>query len=138
MKKLLTFVLVLIGTISCEKDEIPGVTGEYVGTYYKIDRSTSSVDEMSDWYNHYSNWPNSHATVTVTISKDDKTMKILIDSDFGRERIMGSYTEQNGIYKCENVTIKDGEFILNEPPGRFSYIPGNSVTIRGKYLKAYQ
>lgn len=137
MKRFIIFFIVGILAISCSKDDVPGVTGVFVGTYYKISAS-GSFDDISRWYNNHNTWPSSHAVVTVSILETERTMKILIDSDFGRERISGHYTEKNGTYECEGVKISNGTI-------QYSYLPSpglnhwdNTGYITGKYLIAYQ
>ena len=137
MKHFFILSLIVLLTAGCSKDEITGITGEFSGTYYKIS-SRGSFDDISDWYNSPTSWPNSRAVVTVTLSESAGTMKIVIDSDIVRKRISGPYSVNNGVYECEGVCISDGKltYLIRNIGGR-DYI-NNTGQIYGEYLVAYQ
>jgi hypothetical protein len=137
MKRFIVFFIASILAISCSKDDVPGITGEFIGTYYKIS-SSGSFDDISRWYGNHTTWPSSHAVVTVSISEAEGTMKILIDSDFGRERISGPYTEKNGTYECEGVKISNGTITYSYHPTPSLNHSNYTGYISGKYLIAYQ
>ena len=138
--KLLTLVIICIACLSCSKETIPGITGEYFGTYKYISTSVHSNDEFLHIYDS-SNWPSSDAKVTVSI-ESNKTMKIVIRSELRTTRIRGPYEENAGTYNCKGVKITDGyiSYYKVDYGVYHDHSTGSSAGgwVTGESLKAYR
>ena len=103
--QLFTLLAVLLMT-SCVKgenlDEYQEFTGEYIGTFYSISARNLSADEYMNLHNNPKNWPNSRATVNVSIS--DEKITLLIDSGLKITRITSKFKILNGVLRCEDFS----------------------------------
>lgn len=124
--------------VSCSKEtaEIPGITGEYIGTYKYINESAHSNNEFLHIYSS-SNWPSAEAKVTVSIESDN-TMKIIIRSSLRNAKITGEYKVTNGTYNCQGVEISNGYIYYSKL--EYGVNSGNDAGgwVRGEYLYAFQ
>lgn len=119
---------------------IPGITGEFVGTYKCIDESVRTNSEFLDIYNS-SNWPSSNAVVTVTL-ESKYVMKVTIESSIRIKQFKGIYsvTQKHGkqVYNCSGVEISNGK-ISYQSLQYGTYENGRAGGwVKGELLDAFQ